>query len=167
MSVKRSLPSWMMTSCEKHSERKTVGTHTRERKRKRPERKMLYWMNEVELMDTTQSVLKRNGIKRAKVCPVETENVSIIPETDSEEEPDSDVQERSCISDSDLNVAEQETLAYITSTEKERSSTKSDTKDQLPFHLRALEKESDSEDESLRTDPDPDALQLIRDIFFS
>ena len=88
---------------------------------------------------------------------------SVIPETDSEEEPDSDAQERNC--DSDVDVAEQETVPYITCIEKARLNRRSDSAgDHRPTHSQA---QPELEDNSQGTKSDPEALQLVREIFFS
>lgn len=96
--------------------------------------------------------------------------MSVIPETDTEEEPDSDAQERTCVSDSDVDIAEQETVPYITCAAKAQLSRRSDSAgDHRPTHSHGLEKEPELEDNGQRTksDPDPEALKLVREIFFS
>ncbi|KAL7885555.1 hypothetical protein AOLI_G00058500 [Acnodon oligacanthus] len=175
MSVRRSLPSWM-TDCGsgRRREEQPLGSGARKRpetsaesrpRKKRPERLMMYWMNERELMDTALGVLKKSDakLKTDAACPALAAEVSVIPETDSEEEPDSDAQERNC--DSDVNVAEQETVPYITCIEKDRFSRRSDSAgDHRPIHSQA---QPELEGNSQRTKSDPEALQLVREIFFS
>ncbi|XP_072519986.1 uncharacterized protein [Salminus brasiliensis] len=163
MAAKRNLPSWMSACASESSEVQRSEANTKKRGRqKRPERVMLYWMNERELAETALSALKRNHAKTEVACPVATTEVSVIPETDTEEEPDLDVQERTCGSDSDVDVAEQQTVPYITCIEKERSSRSDSAGDQRPTHSQAR----GLEESSHRTKTDPEALQLVREIFF-
>ncbi|KAI4899728.1 hypothetical protein NFI96_013633 [Prochilodus magdalenae] len=176
MSAKRCLPSWMTTgesSAGRHSDAtlsssrsttKRPAAHTPRGATQRPERVMMYWMNERELMETALGFLKKNDVMVRHRRPQAAAEVSIIPETDSEDEPDSDAQESSTC-ESDKDVAEQETVPYITCTEKERSSRRSDsTGDIHPTHSQA---QPELEDNPLRTKPDAEALELVREIFFS
>ncbi|KAL6480552.1 hypothetical protein MHYP_G00115850 [Metynnis hypsauchen] len=175
MSVKRSLPSWM-TDCGSGRRREEQPLRSCARKRpetsaktsprnQRPDRIMMYWMNERELMETALGVLKKNDakVKTDTACPVVAAEVSVSPETDSEEEPDLDAQERNC--DSEVDIAEQETVPYITCIEKDRFSRRSDSAgDHRPTHSQA---QPELEDNFQRAKSDPEALQLVREIFFS
>ncbi|XP_049340014.1 uncharacterized protein si:ch211-127m7.2 [Astyanax mexicanus] len=166
MAAKRSLPSWM---CARDSGSSAGRERTGVNREKRPERTMLYWMNERELVETALSVLMTNTVKTGVACPAAAAEVSVIPETDTEEDSDLDAKERSCGSDSDVDVAEQQTVPYITSTEKGRLSGRSDSAGDhhSTSHSRDMEKDPELDDDSQRTKSDPEAMQLVREIFFS
>lgn len=170
MAAKRSLPSWM-SACVSGSSGKHQSSVVNRRKsggQKRAERTMLYWMNERELAETALSVLLANTVEPDVACPVSDAEASVIPETDTDEESDLDAQERICGSKSNVDVAEQQTVPYITCIEKERSSVESDSADDQHYiHLRALGKDPELDDDSQGSKTDPEALQLVREIFFS
>ncbi|KAF4095165.1 uncharacterized protein si:ch211-127m7.2 [Onychostoma macrolepis] len=152
----RNLPPWMVKSevQSKDNEavkKKTRGETTKRIAKKRLESVVKYWMNERELVETALSHLKEDKAC-AKDATQAPEEVRIIPETD-EDMSDSDVQDRTYVS----NITEQETVPYGNCLE-ESTSTKPDC------HLKPP---SDGSGASEKPYVDDDALELVREIFFT
>lgn len=130
--------------------KKTRGETTK-RIAKKQLKSVTYLMNEQELVETALRLLKDDEAC-AKDGMQAPEELRIIPETD-EDTSDSDVQDRTHVS----NIAEQETVPYGNCME-ESSSTKP------ACHLKPP---SDVSGASQKHDADDEALELVREIFFS
>ncbi|KAK3535679.1 hypothetical protein QTP70_019721 [Hemibagrus guttatus] len=163
MSAKRNLPAWMVASDPKsgkdeqirESLKRKPEVKTNKRVRKKCIKRMMYWMNESELVETALGVIKRDKREAAaadRCAPLNTE-MTVVPETDHEETTDSDV------SDPAVDYAEQETVPYSECIEKRN--------EQRLASSAGVHKEAVSEEDKSETDPDPEALQVLRDIFFS
>ncbi|KAK7121433.1 hypothetical protein R3I93_022505 [Phoxinus phoxinus] len=151
----RNLPLWMVKSdvkCSKDKEVEKKKSHKTSKRRAKKRRSVVaYWMNERELVETALSILKDD-----KACARDAmqapEEVMLIPETD-EDTSDSDVQDRTYVS----NIAEQETVPYGHCME-ESTSTKPDS------HLKSS---PDASGTSEKPGADDEALELVREIFFT
>ncbi|KAI5105395.1 hypothetical protein C0J45_5067 [Silurus meridionalis] len=125
--------------------------------RKKCTKRMMYWMNEQELVEAALSVLKRDHTQMAAAerrIPLNPE-LTVIPETDPEETTDSE------ISEADVDIAEQETLQYSKCLEERRCSSG----EQCAASSVVLENES--AEEKSWSDSDHEALQVLQEIFFS
>lgn len=88
--------------------------------------------------------------------------MTVIPETDHEETTDSEVSEPA------VDIAEQETVPYTKCLEERRSSSASESSgEQCRASSVGLEKEAESEADNSQSDGDHEALQVLREIFFS
>ncbi|XP_034161871.2 uncharacterized protein si:ch211-127m7.2 [Pangasianodon hypophthalmus] len=172
MSAKRNLPAWMVASEEKSGKEEQL----RESLKRKPEvkatksvrkkgiKRMIYWMNERELMETALSVIKRHNGETAaadRCAPLNTE-MTVIPETDHEETTDSEVSEPA------VDIAEQKKVPYSKFLEERWCSSASESSGEQPLASSAvLEKEAESEEDNSQSDSDSEALQVLREIFFS
>nr|XP_055048034.1 uncharacterized protein si:ch211-127m7.2 [Misgurnus anguillicaudatus] len=161
----RSLPLWMVKSDDQSSKvnkketvrKKTQGGTAR---KKRPRSAITYWMNEKELVETALCFLKDS-----KLCTkgaIVTSNVEmVIPETDSS---DCEARDRTYVSDTDCEIAEQETVPYGNCTSEGTSS-----------HMKPHTDDSGTSEKMLRLqepshkpdDSDDEALELVREVFFT
>ncbi|XP_017329542.1 uncharacterized protein si:ch211-127m7.2 [Ictalurus punctatus] len=175
MSVKRNLPGWMMVASDHKSgkEERIRESLTRKQEvntkkcvRKKCTKRMMYWMNERELVETALSVLSRDKGETAgedRWAPLTTD-MTVIPETDHEETTDSEVSQPA------VDIAEQETVPYNECLEARRCSSVSESSDEQGLASSVvLEKEDESEEQihNSRRDSDHKALQVLREIFFS
>ncbi|MCJ8734311.1 hypothetical protein PDJAM_G00233890 [Pangasius djambal] len=172
MSAKRNLPAWMVASEQKSGKAEEIReslkrkpeVNTNKSARKKGTKRMMYWMNERELMETALSVIKRHNGETAaadRCAPLNTE-MTVIPETDHEETTDSEDSEPA------IDIAEQTKVAYSKFLEERRCSSASESSGEQPLASSAvLEKEAESEEDNPQSDSDGEALQVLRDIFFS
>ncbi|KAK2838503.1 hypothetical protein Q7C36_013317 [Tachysurus vachellii] len=162
MAAKRNLPTWMVASDHKNEQIKESLKRKAEVGKKCIKR-MMYWMNERELVEAAVSVLSRDNREPAPAerrAPLNTET-SLIPDTDHKETTDSDV------SDPALDYAEQETVPYNEPL-KERCSSASESSGEQPVALpTGLDKKAESKEDNCQNNPDHEALQVLQDIFFS
>ncbi|XP_060784167.1 uncharacterized protein si:ch211-127m7.2 [Neoarius graeffei] len=171
MSAKRNLPVWMVASDNKSGKEKQMREAVKRKPEINPDRcvrkkctkRMMYWMNEQELVETALSVLERENRETAaadRCAPSHTET-TVIPETDHEETTDSEVSEAA------VDIAEQETVPYSKRLEERRRSSASENSDERRRASSVvLEKEVESEKDNSRSDYDHEALQVLREIFF-
>ncbi|KAM9470788.1 uncharacterized protein Hap1MRO34_012708 [Clarias gariepinus] len=173
MSAKRNLPAWMVASGPKRGKEEKLRecvksnpeVNTNKRGGKKCTKRMMYWMNEQELVETALSVLQRDNRKPAAAnrCALPNPERMVIPETDPEDTSDSDISEPA------VDIAEQQTVPYTRCFEEKQSSTASESSaEQPPASSAVLEKKPESEeDNSPQSNSDHEALQVVRDIFFS
>ncbi|GAA6101303.1 uncharacterized protein si:ch211-127m7.2 [Tachysurus ichikawai] len=169
MSAKRNLPAWMLASDHKNEQikeslKRKAEVNTNKRVGKKCMKRMMYWMNERELVEAAVSVLTRDDREPAPAerrAPLNTET-TLIPETDHEETTDSDV------SDPALHYAEQETVPYNDPLKERRCSNASESSGEQPLaSSTGLDKEAESKEGNCQNNPDHEAPQVLQDIFFS
>ncbi|XP_071012932.1 uncharacterized protein [Oncorhynchus clarkii lewisi] len=195
---RRELPSWMARKDEDRVKDKeplkriTSGKRTR----KRVERVAFYCMNEKELVEAAVSYLNdfgggedgaRHDDKQVKMsvvgCSMNAKNNCVkkkkrrLSELDVvAESSDSDAQERTYVSETDIDVAEEDTLLYAQNNNTHNNNTEQGPEGQSsgPGHDDAdgpgdLAQDVGAEDHSRSQSPtaDDDALRLVREIFFT
>ncbi|XP_047658390.1 uncharacterized protein si:ch211-127m7.2 [Tachysurus fulvidraco] len=166
MSAKRNLPAWMVASDHKNGQTKEslkrkAEVNTNKRLGKKCIKRMMYWMNERELVEAAISVLNREPGPGERRAPLNTET-TLIPETDHEETTDSDV------SDPALDYAEQETVPYNDPLKERRCGSASESSGEQPLaSSTGLDKKAESKEDNCQNNPDHEALQVLQDIFFS
>ncbi|XP_076877720.1 uncharacterized protein LOC143526864 [Brachyhypopomus gauderio] len=169
MSAKRNLPSWMNRT-DHHQPINAVGKTSEESTNKDARanwtRRIVYWMNEQELVETATDVLRTDNTKLYSPCALNGKETRTVPETDTEETSDPGPDERTYVSDTDVDVAEQDTVPYGEAVEDSRPST---VLHSTAEHVRtqAGSTTPKSEDNCQGRNSDPDPLQLVREIFFS
>ncbi|KAI7811960.1 uncharacterized protein si:ch211-127m7.2 [Triplophysa rosa] len=150
----RNLPVWMVKSDDQSSKvTAAVRKKTQRTTKNRPRRVIEYWMNERELVETALCVLKNS-----KACNRDETSISdhvemVIPETSDSE-----------VSDAVCDVTEQESVPYANCM-NEGTSTKSDTN--LKPHIDGSGASGKLEEPSQKHDASDDALELVREIFFT
>lgn len=179
----RALPSWMAKKDSKTKEK----TPLKSRRKKRAARAVFYCMNEAELVEAAVSILSEGSCEHAtsplhqqveskakaaskKEAHPETSKLKSKPVTLPLEEESSDCcddLQMAYISETDLDITEVETVPYTRSPqhpepEGERSASAQGHCEPNHSNLKA-EKES----EQLHTAAEDDALQLVREIFFT
>ncbi|CAB1319930.1 unnamed protein product [Coregonus sp. 'balchen'] len=200
----RELPSWMARKDEDRvKEKETLKrvTSAKRTRRKRFERVAFYCMNEKELVEAAVSYLNDFGggedgvshddkqVKSSVVgCSVNAKNNCVkekrrrLSELDVvEKSSDSDAQERTYVSETDLDVAEEETLLYAQNNNTHNNNTEQGPEGQSSGPGRGhghddadgpgdlAQDVEGAEDHSRSQSPtaDDDALRLVREIFFT
>ncbi|XP_038858648.1 uncharacterized protein si:ch211-127m7.2 [Salvelinus namaycush] len=197
---RRILPSWMARKDEdrvKDNEtlkRITSGKRTR---RKRVERVAFYCMNEKELVEAAVSYLNDFGggedgashddkqVKSSVVgCSMNAKNNCVrekkrrLSELDVvAESSDSDAQERTYVSETDIDIAEEDTLLYAQNNNTHNNNTEQGPEgqssgpghghDDADGHGDLAQGVEGAEDRSQSPTADDDALRLVREIFFT
>ncbi|KAK1804359.1 hypothetical protein P4O66_020379 [Electrophorus voltai] len=156
MSAQRHLPSWMDGTDHHQPINNTIKKSeggTNKGARKSCPRRIVYWMNEQELMETAIGILKNDNAKLDVACTVKTKETRRL----------TDAQERTCVSD----VAEQETIPYGDTLVKNSSTARlPSTHGPVQPHSGSCRSEPEFEDNPHGRNSDLDALRLVREIFF-
>ncbi|KAM4618784.1 uncharacterized protein ACJ7VT_008086 [Polymixia lowei] len=178
----RELPSWMaMKEEEKVKEKKSLNS-----RKTRVVRTTFYCMNEKELVEAALSYLSDDTcgdaasldqqVKKDKVMNIvrkKLANTKKMGESTTEtleESSNSDGQERTCVSETDLDIAEMETVPYTSSpqhqqTEGQVSRVARDHRGLVDAGLEAEKILEHSQTPAAANEDD--AFQLVRDIFFT
>ncbi|XP_024136547.1 cell cycle regulator of non-homologous end joining isoform X2 [Oryzias melastigma] len=167
----RTLPLWMANKEMKVKKK----TPLKSQRKEKTTRALFYCMNEAELVEaavqcltsgsfedgaspTHQQISKKGNNTREKVNKPSVSLTRLKRMTQISEEKDSDYDpETTCVSETDLDITEVETLPYTRRPEAPRSGTVRNT------DVEAEGKEEKPTDEH----QEDEALQLVRDIFFT
>ncbi|XP_061578026.1 cell cycle regulator of non-homologous end joining isoform X2 [Cololabis saira] len=154
----RALPSWMETNKKEGEVKETP--HLRTQRKRKAARSAFYCMNEAELVEAAVSFLTNAGGEDA-VLPTHRQDGNQINSTTKKKE-------KPAISQN-LDITELETLPYTKSPQHTGPDGKRSGQAQNNRGLKNVDVEA--EGGKLPTPADPaaedDALQLVRDIFFT